>query len=57
MLVDPSHRRRGFTDFTVAFWVVTAISALATIWNSRFAPDAGDALSGRKALSDRESDG
>ena len=38
------------SDFTVAFWVVTAISALATIWNARFAPDAGAALAGRAAV-------
>ena len=40
-----------FSDFTLAFWVVTAISALATIWNARFAPDAGDGLAGRAAVS------
>lgn len=39
----------GLGDFTVAFWVVTAVSALATIWNMRFSDDAGDALSGRSA--------
>jgi len=33
-------------DFTVAFLIVTAISALATIWNMRFARDAGSAMSG-----------
>jgi EmrB/QacA subfamily drug resistance transporter len=37
----------GLGDFTVAFWVVTAISAMATIWNMRFSGDAGDTLSGR----------
>jgi EmrB/QacA subfamily drug resistance transporter len=47
----------GFGDFTVAFWVVTAISALATMWNSRFAPNAGDALAGRAAVTEREQDG
>jgi EmrB/QacA subfamily drug resistance transporter len=36
-----------FTDFTTAFWIVTAISAAATIWNLRFAPDAGAEMSGR----------
>jgi hypothetical protein len=36
-----------FGDFTAAFWTVTAISALATIWNLRFAPDAGAEISGR----------
>ncbi len=34
-------------DFTLAFLVVTAISALATIWNLRFAADAGAGLLGR----------
>ncbi|MDR3513644.1 MAG: MFS transporter, partial [Caulobacteraceae bacterium] len=37
----------GLGDFSLAFWVVTAISALATIWNWRFSDDAGAALSGR----------
>ncbi len=34
-------------DFTAAFWIVTAISMLATIWNLRFHPDAGSEISGR----------
>lgn len=33
-------------DFSWAFWVVTAISLSATIWNLRFAPDAGTEISG-----------
>ncbi|PNU06725.1 MDR family MFS transporter [Novosphingobium guangzhouense] len=33
-------------DFSVAFWVVTAISLTATIWNLRFAKDAGAEISG-----------
>jgi MFS family permease len=37
----------GLGDFTLAFLVVTAISALATIWNLRLSDDAGGALSGR----------
>ncbi|HEY0316473.1 MAG TPA: MDR family MFS transporter [Sphingomonas sp.] len=36
-----------FGDFTAAFWTVTAISLLATIWNLRFHPDAGAEISGR----------
>lgn len=36
----------GLADFTLAFLVVTAVSALATVWNWRFAPDAGSDLSG-----------
>jgi EmrB/QacA subfamily drug resistance transporter len=35
--------------FTLAFVVVTAVSAFATIWNWRFADDAGATLSGRAA--------
>ena len=37
----------SFGDFTLAFLTVTAISALATIWHLKLAPDAGDGLSGR----------
>jgi EmrB/QacA subfamily drug resistance transporter len=33
-------------DFSKAFWVVTAISLSATIWNLRFASDAGAEISG-----------
>ncbi len=36
------------SDFTVAFLVVTAISASAMIWNRRFDKDAGAELSGHK---------
>jgi EmrB/QacA subfamily drug resistance transporter len=35
------------SDFSAAFLVVTAISALATIWNLRFAADAGSEISGK----------
>jgi hypothetical protein len=52
MLVTHSTTPR-FNDFTLAFWVVTAISALATIWNARLAPDAGAALSGRAAVASK----
>jgi hypothetical protein len=41
--------RPALTDFTLAFLVVTAVSASATIWNRRFAKDAGAELSGHKA--------
>ena len=34
-------------DFTIAFLAVTGISALATVWNLRFAADAGAEMSGR----------
>jgi hypothetical protein len=36
-------------NFTVAFLVVTAVSASATIWNMRFSPEAGAEISGRQA--------
>ncbi len=41
------HERPMLGDFSTGFWVVTAISLLATIWNLRFAPDAGAEISGR----------
>ncbi|WP_199228639.1 MULTISPECIES: MFS transporter [unclassified Caulobacter] len=41
------HASPRLADFTLAFLIVTAISASATIWNRRFAPDAGADLSGR----------
>ena len=40
-------------DFTLAFLVVTAVSASATIWNARFSATAGDELSGRRAVARR----
>ena len=40
-------------DFTLAFLVVTAISASATIWHLKFAPDAGDDLAGRAQVAAR----
>jgi len=43
-------RTPQLSDFTLAFLVVTAISAVATIWNLRFAPDAGEELSGRSRM-------
>ena len=39
----------AFTDFTVAFWTVTAISLLAVFVNWRLDPQAGAELSGRKS--------
>jgi hypothetical protein len=47
MLVG-GHTAPQLSDFTVAFLVVTAISASATIWNRRFDKDAGAELSGHK---------
>jgi EmrB/QacA subfamily drug resistance transporter len=40
------HAKPQFIDFTVAFWAVALISLSATIWNRRFAPDAGTEISG-----------
>ncbi len=40
--------RPDLSAFTLAFLVVTAVSATATIWNRRFAPDAGADLSGQR---------
>jgi MFS family permease len=48
-MLTTRHSKPEFSDFTLAFWVVTAISALATIWNMRFADNAGAELSGRSA--------
>jgi EmrB/QacA subfamily drug resistance transporter len=45
MLVN-GHAAPRFSDFSAAFCVVTAISLTATVWNLRFAPDAGVELSG-----------
>jgi EmrB/QacA subfamily drug resistance transporter len=45
-------------DFTIAFWVVTAISAAATIWNLQFSRTAGEEMSGRASRTPaRASDG
>jgi EmrB/QacA subfamily drug resistance transporter len=42
------HRKAPvLSDFSLAFLVVTAISALATAWNLRFSKQAGDELTGR----------
>ncbi|RVU18135.1 MDR family MFS transporter [Methylobacterium oryzihabitans] len=42
------HARPTLADFSAAFLVVTAISLTATIWNLRFAPDAGAEISGHR---------
>lgn len=43
------HDKPALIDFSVAFWVVTAISLSATFWNMQFAPDAGAEISGHAA--------
>jgi hypothetical protein len=40
------HAKPQFIDFTIAFWAVALISLSATIWNRRFAHDAGTEISG-----------
>ncbi|WP_205691445.1 DHA2 family efflux MFS transporter permease subunit [Caulobacter sp. 602-2] len=47
-MLGGGHASPRLADFTLAFLIVTAISASATIWNRRFAPDAGADLSGRR---------
>ncbi|MCJ2184589.1 multidrug efflux MFS transporter [Novosphingobium sp. 1949] len=55
MLVHGSaHATLG--DFSAAFWVVTAISLGATIWNMRFANDAGAQISGHVAAHESSGD-
>jgi hypothetical protein len=41
------HTTPGLAEFTLAFGVVTVISASATIWNLKFAKSAGQEMSGR----------
>ncbi len=45
-MLASGHATPSLADFSMAFWVVTAISLSATIWNLRFAPDAGAEISG-----------
>ncbi len=42
------HEGPALGDFSAAFLVVTGLSLLATIWNRRFAADAGATISGHK---------
>jgi len=44
-------------DFSIAFAVVTLISITATVWNLRFAPNAGEEISGYKARSTEHAGG
>lgn len=45
-MVIGGHGVPHFTDFTAAFWAVAAVSLTATIWNARFAHEAGHEISG-----------
>ncbi|MFC3580962.1 MDR family MFS transporter [Sphingomonas hylomeconis] len=47
-MLGSGHARPSLADFTLAFMVVTLVSAAATIWNRRFAADAGAELSGHR---------
>ena len=47
MVVD-AHTHPQLGDFSVAFLVVTAVSLLSTVWNLRFAPEAGSEISGHR---------
>lgn len=42
------HAEPELGDFSVAFLIVTAISLMATLWNMRFAVDAGQEMSGHQ---------
>jgi EmrB/QacA subfamily drug resistance transporter len=50
------HEAPSLGDFSAAFWVVTAISLSATLWNLRFAPDAGAEISGHAVVAAEEED-
>ncbi|HEY0265477.1 MAG TPA: MFS transporter [Rhizomicrobium sp.] len=45
-MVLGGHALPQFVDFTAAFWIVALVSLTATIWNRRFAHDAGTEISG-----------
>jgi EmrB/QacA subfamily drug resistance transporter len=51
-----AHKTPRLQDFSAAFLVVTAISALATIWHLQFSRMAGDELSGRSSVVDGRGD-
>jgi EmrB/QacA subfamily drug resistance transporter len=47
-MLGSGHVTPQLGDFTLAFLVVTLISATATVWNRRFAADAGAQMSGHR---------
>ena len=47
-MLGGGHALPRLGNFTLAFWVVTAVSASATIWTARFAADAGAGMSGHR---------
>jgi hypothetical protein len=46
-MMAKGHATPAFSDFSAAFWTVTAISLMAVFVNARFDPQAGAELSGR----------
>lgn len=50
--VANGHDTPRMGDFSIAFWVVSAISLTSTFWNLRFAPDAGAEISGHASAPD-----
>ncbi|HUD30848.1 MAG TPA: MDR family MFS transporter [Novosphingobium sp.] len=53
-MLAKGHAAPTLTDFSAAFWVVTAVSLTATLWNLRFAPDAGAEISGHAEPEEEE---
>jgi len=47
-MLGTGRTRPELADFSLAFVVVTLVSVSATIWNRRFAADAGAELSGHR---------
>lgn len=47
-MVLRGHKTAALDDFSIAFFIVTAVSLSATFWNWRFARDAGDSISGHR---------
>ncbi len=48
-MLGTGRTRPALADFSIAFLVVTAVSAVAIVWNMKFAADAGAELSGHRA--------
>jgi MFS family permease len=49
MLVS-GHAQPAMAEFTTAFLLVNAVSALSVFWNLRFSADAGDGMTGRNSV-------
>ena len=50
MVVRGHHGTPALGDFSFAFLIVTAVSLSATVWNLKFAPDAGEEISGHQRV-------